>query len=64
MADELTIPKYLVDGVLSVFTHNGVHRIVFHELQGINPHPCVELAIPVSVLPTILDAIKTSLPVK
>jgi hypothetical protein len=61
MPAELNIPKYLVDGVLSVLTHNGIHRIIFHELQGTNPRPYVELAIPVSVLPTVLDAIKTSI---
>jgi hypothetical protein len=27
-------PKYLVDGLLSVTTHNGIHRLMFYELEG------------------------------
>ena len=53
-------PKYLVDGLLSVTTHNGVHRLMFYELEGAESpqaRPYIELAIPASAMPSIAEAI-------
>jgi hypothetical protein len=56
MAD---IPGYLVDGLLSVETHNGVHRLMFYRLSGAKTPeatPCVEIAIPDAAAKAIMDA--------
>jgi hypothetical protein len=52
--------KYLVDGLLSVATHNGVHRLVFYELsetESPQAQPRLELAIPESALPSIVETL-------
>jgi hypothetical protein len=57
-------PKYLVDGLLSLITHNGVHRLMFYELSGADSpkaRPYVELAIPAAVMHSIVETI-TSMP--
>jgi hypothetical protein len=57
-------PKYLVDGLLSLTTHNGVHRLIFYELAGADSpqaRPYVELAIPAPVMHSIVETI-TSMP--
>jgi hypothetical protein len=53
-------PKYLVDGLLSVSTHNGIHRLMFYELVGADSpqaRPYLELAIPAPAMPSIAEAI-------
>ena len=57
-------PKYLVDGLLSLTTHNGVHRLIFYELSGADSpeaRPYVELAIPAAVMHSIVETITSML---
>jgi hypothetical protein len=55
-------PKYLVDGLLSLTTHNGVHRLIFYELsEADSPRPYVELAIPAPVMHSIVETITSML---
>jgi hypothetical protein len=57
------IPKYLVDGLLSVATHNGVHRLTFYELSGPEAppsQPCVEIDILAPALDSLLDETRAS----
>jgi hypothetical protein len=52
--------KYLVDGLLSVATHNGVHRLTFYELSGPEAplsQPCVEIDIPAPALDSLLETL-------
>jgi hypothetical protein len=58
--DMANTPKYLVDGLLSVTTHNSVHRLMFYELSGMDPpeaRPYLELAVPAPVMHSIVEII-------
>lgn len=56
--DRLNVAQVFVDGVSSVATHNGVHRITFFRLAADGkPHPEVELIIPASATNPIIDAL-------
>jgi hypothetical protein len=51
-------PLYFVDGLLSVATHNGVHRLVLFKLSGGEKgtaEPCVEIAVPDSAVRSIME---------
>jgi hypothetical protein len=55
-----SIPKYLVDGLLSVATHNGVHRLTFYELseaEAPQSQPYVEIDIPAPALDCLLETL-------
>jgi hypothetical protein len=63
-------PKYLVDGLLSVTTHNSVHRLMFYELSGMDPpepRPYLEVEVPAPVMHSIVEILaslaKTSRPI-
>jgi hypothetical protein len=46
-----------IDGISSIATHNGVHRIIFYKLTADQrPEPTVELVVPDSSLRGIVDA--------
>jgi hypothetical protein len=48
----------LVDGIVSIGTHNNVHRIVCYRLTAENvPEPAVELIIPADSLPGFIAAL-------
>ena len=48
----------LVDGIVSVGTHNNVHRIVCYRLTAENkPEPAIELIIPADSLPGFIAAL-------
>jgi hypothetical protein len=48
----------LIDGIMSIGTHNNVHRIVCYRLMAENkPEPAIELIVPVASLPGIIAAI-------
>ena len=48
---------HFVDGISSVATHNGVHRVVFYKLSSDQrPEPCLELLVPDSSVRGIVDA--------
>jgi hypothetical protein len=52
------IPDYYVDGLLSVGTHNGVHRLIFYKLSGADSpkaEPCVEVDIPANVMRSVIE---------
>ena len=64
MAD---IPRYLVDGLLSVATHNGVHRLKFYALVGSESpqaQPNVEIAIPETSIGPIMQTMTRMLGVR
>jgi hypothetical protein len=48
----------LVDGIMSIGTHNNVHRIVCYRLTAENkPEPAIELIIPAASLPGFIGAL-------
>jgi hypothetical protein len=48
----------LVDGIVSIGTHNNVHRIVCYRLTAENkPEPAIELIIPAASLPAFIAAL-------
>jgi hypothetical protein len=48
----------LVDGIVSIGTHNDVHRIVCYRLTAENkPEPVIELIIPAASLPGFIAAL-------
>jgi len=48
----------LVDGIMSIGTHNNVHRIVCYRLTAENkPEPAVELIIPAASLSGFIGAL-------
>jgi hypothetical protein len=48
----------LIDGIVSIGTHNSVHRIVCYRLTAENkPEPAIELIIPAASLPGFLTAL-------
>jgi hypothetical protein len=48
----------LVDGIVSIGTHNNVHRIVCYRLTVENkPEPAIELIIPAASLPGVIAAL-------
>ena len=48
----------LVDGIVSIGTHNSVHRIVCYRLTAENtPEPAIELIIPADSLPGFISAL-------
>ena len=54
------IPRYLVDGLLSASTHNGVHRLMLYTLSGTESPEAVaqvELLIPDQSMPSIVEDI-------
>ena len=64
MAD---IPRYLVDGLLSVATHNGVHRFKFYALVGSESpqaQPNVEIAISETSIGPIMQTMTRMLGVR
>jgi len=61
MAD---VPRFLVDGVLTLATHNGVHRLTFYALLGTESpqaEPCVEIAIPEAAMASIMETMSKML---
>ena len=48
----------LIDGIVSIGTHNNVHRIVCYRLTAENkPEPAIELIIPAASLPGFIGAL-------
>jgi hypothetical protein len=48
----------LIDGIMSIGTHNTVHRIVCYRLTAENkPEPAVELIIPAASLSAFIGAL-------
>lgn len=48
----------LVDGIMSIGTHNNVHRIVCYRLTAENkPEPAIELIVPAASLPGFIAAL-------
>jgi hypothetical protein len=48
----------LVDGIMSIGTHNNVHRIVCYRLTAENkPEPAIELIIPAASLSGFIGAL-------
>ena len=48
----------LIDGIVSIGTHNGVHRIVCYRLTSENrPEPAIELIVPADSLPGLIAAL-------
>jgi hypothetical protein len=48
----------LIDGIVSIGTHNNVHRIVCYRLTAENkPEPAVELIIPAPSMPGFMAAL-------
>ncbi|MGD0143420.1 MAG: hypothetical protein ABSC92_09695 [Rhizomicrobium sp.] len=47
-----------VDGIISIGTHNNVHRVVFYRLgAGDKPEPALELIFPTSSLAGLVAAL-------
>lgn len=58
---DMQIPSFVVDGVSSVATHNGLHRVVLfkHAKQGVGIADSVELVIPTGVANAIAKSLST-----
>lgn len=42
-----TTPSFLADGIATIASHNGVHRVTFYKLTSDQkPEPAVELLLP------------------